>query len=87
MELYASRTKRIILMNPNLGGLQDKYELSQSEIGEKLFLKQQTIQKIEQTLSKYRCSNGNQAWPNVEIRDITLVCSKRWWFIGLFKPT
>lgn len=35
-------------MNPNKGGLQDIYELSQSEIGEKLFLKQQTIQKIEQ---------------------------------------
>lgn len=31
----------------NLGGLQDKYELSQSEVGEVLFLKQQTIAKIE----------------------------------------
>jgi DNA-directed RNA polymerase sigma subunit (sigma70/sigma32) len=29
------------------GGLKDIYEMSQSEIGEKLFLKQQTIQKIE----------------------------------------
>lgn len=28
--------------------LQDDYEMSQSEVGEKLFLKQQTICKIEQ---------------------------------------
>jgi DNA-directed RNA polymerase specialized sigma subunit len=35
-------------MSHSIGGLQDKYELSQSEIGEALFLKQQTIQKIEQ---------------------------------------
>jgi hypothetical protein len=32
----------------NKGGLQDIYEMSQSQIGEKLFLKQQTIAKIEQ---------------------------------------
>jgi len=30
------------------GGLQDIYEMSQSQVGEKLFLKQQTIAKIEQ---------------------------------------
>lgn len=33
---------------PSIGGLKDIYEMSQSEVGEKLFLKQQTIQKIEQ---------------------------------------
>jgi DNA-directed RNA polymerase sigma subunit (sigma70/sigma32) len=27
--------------------LQDHYDMSQSQVGEKLFLKQQTIQKIE----------------------------------------
>ena len=32
----------------NTGGLQDIYEMSQTDVGEKLFLKQQTIQKIEQ---------------------------------------
>lgn len=32
---------------PN-GALQDQYEMSQTEVGEKLFLKQQTIAKIEQ---------------------------------------
>jgi DNA-directed RNA polymerase sigma subunit (sigma70/sigma32) len=32
----------------NKGALQDQYEMSQSQIGEELFLKQQTIQKIEQ---------------------------------------
>lgn len=31
----------------NTGGLKDIYEMSQSDVGEKLFLKQQTIQKIE----------------------------------------
>jgi DNA-binding XRE family transcriptional regulator len=36
-------------MNKNLtGGLQDVYEMSQTEVGKNLFLKQQTIQKIEQ---------------------------------------
>jgi len=32
----------------NKGGLQEVYEMSQSEVGKKLFLKQQTIAKIEQ---------------------------------------
>jgi len=55
-------------MNPNIGGLQDKYELSQSEIGEKLFLKQQTIQKIEQRAIK----NFKQALEarNIQIKDL-----------------
>lgn len=55
-------------MNPNLGGLQDKYELSQSEIGEKLFLKQQTIQKIEQRAIE----NFKQALEarNIQIKDL-----------------
>ena len=35
-------------MDKNTGGLKDIYEMSQLDIGEKLFLKQQTIQKIEQ---------------------------------------
>jgi len=35
-------------MNHNIGGLKDIYEMSQTDVGEKLFLKQQTIQKIEQ---------------------------------------
>jgi len=55
-------------MNPNLGGLQDKYELSQSEIGKKLFLKQQTIQKIEQRAIE----NFKQALEarNIQIKDL-----------------
>jgi DNA-directed RNA polymerase specialized sigma subunit len=32
----------------NKGALQDQYEMSQSDVGEALFLKQQTIAKIEQ---------------------------------------
>jgi DNA-binding XRE family transcriptional regulator len=32
----------------NKVGLQEIYEMSQSEVGKKLFLKQQTIAKIEQ---------------------------------------
>jgi len=36
------------MQKPSKGGLQDIYEMSQSQVGEKLFLKQQTIQKIEQ---------------------------------------
>lgn len=35
-------------MTPSKGGLKEVYELSQFEIGQKLFLKQQTIAKIEQ---------------------------------------
>jgi len=35
-------------MKPMTGGLQEQFEKSQSEIGKQLFLKQQTIQKIEQ---------------------------------------
>jgi DNA-directed RNA polymerase sigma subunit (sigma70/sigma32) len=35
-------------MKPCEGALQDQYEMSQSQVGEKLFLKQQTIAKIEQ---------------------------------------
>jgi DNA-binding XRE family transcriptional regulator len=34
-------------MKPNEGALQEQYEMSQSQVGEKLFLKQQTIAKIE----------------------------------------
>lgn len=40
-------TLRNLKMN-NTGGLKEIYEMSQLEVGEKLFLKQQTIQKIEQ---------------------------------------
>jgi len=36
------------MQEPSKGGLQDIYEMSQSQVGEKLFLKQQTIAKIEQ---------------------------------------
>ena len=36
------------MQKPSKGGLQDIYEMSQSQVGEKLFLKQQTIAKIEQ---------------------------------------
>lgn len=35
-------------MKPMTGGLQEQFEMSQSEVGKQLFLKQQTIQKIEQ---------------------------------------
>lgn len=35
-------------MSHNIGGLKDIYEMSQTDVGEALFLKQQTIQKIEQ---------------------------------------
>jgi DNA-directed RNA polymerase specialized sigma subunit len=34
-------------MKINDGALQAQYEMSQTQVGEKLFLKQQTIQKIE----------------------------------------
>jgi len=36
------------MQKPNTGGLKDIYEMSQTDVGNKLFLKQQTIQKIEQ---------------------------------------
>ena len=36
-------------MKPIKGGLQDIYDMSQTEVGEKLFLKQQTIAKIEKS--------------------------------------
>jgi DNA-directed RNA polymerase specialized sigma subunit len=55
-------------MSHSIGGLQDKYELSQSEIGEALFLKQQTIQKIEQKAIE----NFKQALEarNIQIKDL-----------------
>ena len=55
-------------MSHSIGGLQDKYELSQSEIGEALFLKQQTIQKIEQKA----IINFKQALKdkNIQIKDL-----------------
>jgi DNA-directed RNA polymerase specialized sigma subunit len=55
-------------MSHSIGGLQDKYELSQSEIGEALFLKQQTIQKIEQKAIE----NFKQALQakNIQIKDL-----------------
>ena len=34
-------------MKTNNGALQDKYEMSQTDVGEALFLKQQTIAQIE----------------------------------------
>ena len=34
-------------MKLNEGALQEQYEMSQSQVGEKLFLKQQTIAQIE----------------------------------------
>ena len=34
-------------MKPCEGALQEQYEMSQSQVGEKLFLKQQTIAQIE----------------------------------------
>lgn len=36
------------MQKPSTGGLKDIYEMSQTDVGNKLFLKQQTIQKIEQ---------------------------------------
>ena len=55
-------------MSHSIGGLQDKYELSQTEIGEVLFLKQQTIQKIEQKAIE----NFKQALEarNIQIKDL-----------------
>jgi hypothetical protein len=55
-------------MSHNIGGLQDKYELSQYEVGEVLFLKQQTIQKIEQKA----IINFKQALKdkNIQIKDL-----------------
>jgi DNA-directed RNA polymerase specialized sigma subunit len=55
-------------MSHSIGGLQDKYELSQYEIGEVLFLKQQTIQKIEQKAIE-RFKQELQA-RNIEIKDL-----------------
>ena len=55
-------------MSHSIGGLQDQYELSQTEIGEVLFLKQQTIQKIEQKAIE----NFKQALQakNIDIKDL-----------------
>lgn len=49
------------------GALQEQYEMSQSEIGKELFLKQQTIQKIE----KSAIENLKKAFAerNINIKD------------------
>jgi len=55
-------------MSHSIGGLQDKYELSQTEIGEVLFLKQQTIQKIEQkAIERFKQELKAR---NIEIKDL-----------------
>ena len=49
------------------GALQEQYEMSQSDIGKELFLKQQTIQKIE----KSAIENLKKAFAerNINIKD------------------
>lgn len=50
-------------MKTNNGALQDKYEMSQTDVGEALFLKQQTIAQIE----KKAIENLKQAFRNRNI--------------------
>lgn len=52
----------------NTGGLKDIYEMSQTDVGKELFLKQQTIQKIEQKAIE----NLKQAFRsrNIDIKDL-----------------
>ena len=55
-------------MKLNEGALQDHYDMSQSQIGEKLFLKQQTIQKIEaQAIAKFKQALKEK---NINIKDL-----------------
>lgn len=55
-------------MKPNNGALQDQYEMSQTQVGEKLFLKQQTIANIE----KRAIESLKKAFRdrNIDIRDL-----------------
>jgi len=55
-------------MKLNEGALQDQYEMSQSQVGEKLFLKQQTIAQIE----KKAIESLKQAFRarNIDIKDL-----------------
>lgn len=51
-----------------LGGLQDKYEMSQADVGKVLFLKQQTIQKIEKkAIDKFIAALKEK---NINIKDL-----------------
>lgn len=55
-------------MNHNIGGLKDIYEMSQTDVGEVLFLKQQTIQKIEQkAIENLKKAFKNR---NIDIKDL-----------------
>jgi len=55
-------------MKLNEGALQEQYEMSQSQVGEKLFLKQQTIARIE----KQAIESLKQAFraKNIDIKDL-----------------
>jgi DNA-directed RNA polymerase specialized sigma subunit len=53
---------------PLSGGLQEQFEKSQSEVGEKLFLRQQTIAKIEQkAIERFKQELKAR---NIEIKDL-----------------
>lgn len=55
-------------MKPNEGALQEQYDMSQSQIGEKLFLSQQSIQKIEQqAIAKFKQALKEK---NINIKDL-----------------
>lgn len=55
-------------MNHNIGGLKDIYEMSQTDVGEVLFLKQQTIQKIEQkAIDSFKKALEDK---NIDIKDL-----------------
>lgn len=56
------------MQKPNNGALQDQYEMSQSDVGKALFLKQQTIAKIEQkAIESLKQAFRNR---NIDIRDL-----------------
>jgi DNA-directed RNA polymerase specialized sigma subunit len=56
------------MKNPLTGGLQEQFEKSQSEVGEKLFLRQQTIAKIEQkAIERFKQELKAR---NIEIKDL-----------------
>jgi len=55
-------------MKLNEGALQEQYEMSQFQVGEKLFLKQQTIHTIEkQAIAKFKQALKEK---NINIKDL-----------------
>jgi len=55
-------------MNPPVTSLKEHCEMSQSEIGEKLFLRQQTIAKIEKVaMENFKLALAER---NIDIKDL-----------------